>query len=340
MSAKMNVVQVGVGNFGEARRNFMRETGLFKLVACYDISAEMMARAEAEDGARPTGSYAELLDTPDIEAVIVSTGGKFHAEQVQQAADRGLHVFVEKPLCATAAEVDIILDAGRRNDVVIGCGHHDHSSEAVSKTIKGMLDDGAFGKVAAFEATTCHSGSWHIKPGDWRGDPAKNPGGMLFQCGVHKIHELLFYFGPIRSVFAGMRYDVNEGTGTADAALCQLFFESGLIGSLNAYHVSPYRHTLSIFGSKLNLYRDSRFFHEGERIVTQTSDWDNTYEPHEPLVIEGDNEANGNLRSFYAAVREGGTCYPSALDGARAVEVVFAAEESARTGCRVDVRQL
>jgi len=44
-----------------------------------------------------------------------------------------------------------------------------------------------------------------------------NPGGMLFQCGVHALHELMFYFGPIRRVMALMRYDIHT-TATADVA--------------------------------------------------------------------------------------------------------------------------
>jgi hypothetical protein len=48
------------------------------------------------------------------------------------------------------------------------------------------------------------------------------------------------------------------------------------------------------------------------------------------VVVTAKSDAGGGLRSFYQAVREGGVPYPSLIDGARAVAVVFAAEESAR----------
>ena len=337
---RLRIGQIGVGGFGGARRAFMRETGLFDLVASYDLNPEAMAAAQHDDGARPTASYAELLATPGLEAVVISTGAKFHAEQVVQAAARGLHVFVEKPLCSTSAEVDLILAAQRRHGVVIGCGHTDHAAEATARTIKKLLDSGALGTIAAVEATTCHTGGLVMPPDDWRGDPAKNPGGMLFQCGVHKLHELMFYFGPIARVFAAMRYEVHPATRTADTAQCVLFFKSGLTATLNAYHVCPYRHTLNLFGTKANLYRDSRYYHEGDILRTQTTQLDGKHEPQVPLVITEKDEPHGNLRNFYRAVRQGGQPYPSVLDGARAVEAVFAAEESARTGCVVKVRDL
>lgn len=331
MTNKLKVAQIGVANFGARRRQIMRESGLFELVACYDLNVEAMARCQAEDGAKPVDSYEALLATPGIEAVVISTGAKFHAEQIIAAAEKGLHVFVEKPLCSTAAEVRSLLAVQRKTGVVIGLGHNDHSHDAVSLCIKRMIDAGELGTVATFEKTTAHNGGLQIKPGDWRGDPAKNPGGMLFQCGVHAVHELMFYFGPITEVSALMRYDVHT-TQTADVALCHLKFASGLIGTLNAYHVTPYRHTLTILGTKANLYRDERFFDEGTTLLIQRTGVPGAKELKEPVAIDQSlTDECGGLRSFYTAVRERGACYPSLIDGARAVAVVFAAEESARS---------
>jgi predicted dehydrogenase len=336
----MKIAQIGVANFGARRRQIMRESGLFELVAAYDLNAEALKQCQAEDGARPVASYAELLTTPGIEAVVISTGAKFHAEQIIAAAEKGLHVFVEKPLCSTPAEVAALLAMQQRTGVVIGLGHADHRHQALSLRVKGLIDSGELGKVATFEKTTAHNGGLQIKPGDWRGDPAKNPGGMLFQCGVHGFHELMFYFGPITEVSALMRFDVHT-TQTADVALCHLKFASGLIGTLNAYHVTPYRHTLNILGTKANLYRDERFFDEGTTLLIQRTGVPGAKEHKEPVAIDNSlTDDCGGMRSFYYAVRKGGPCYPSLLDGARAVGVVFAAEESARSGHAVAVTAL
>ena len=336
LQKKMRVVQVGVGGFGGYRRRSLRETGLYELVAAYDHNAEALEQCRAEDGAVPAASYEALLETPDIEAVIISTGGKYHAEQAVAAAERGFHVYVEKPLCSTPEEVAALIGVQKRTGVVMGVGHNDHAHDALSLTIKKLIDDGELGTIAAIEKTTAHNGGLMIKPGDWRGDPEKNPGGMLFQCGVHALHELMFFFGPVKRISCMMRYDVHT-TGTADAAVCNLEFASGLIGSLNAYHVVPYRHTFNILGTKANLYRDDRFFTEGHKIMLQRTRLDNQYEPHEQVAVTGENDPYGNVRSFYHAVRDGEKLYPSLADGARAVAAVFAAEESARTGRTIDI---
>lgn len=227
----------------------------------------------------------------------------------------------------------------RKTGVVIGLGHNDHSHDAMSLGIKQMIDVGELGTVATFEQTTAHNGGLQIKPGDWRGNPARNPGGMLFQCGVHAVHELMFYFGPIVEVSAMMRDDVHT-TQTADVALCHLKFASGLIGTLNAYHVTPYRHTFSILGTKANLYRDERFFDEGTTLQIQRTGEPGAKEAKEPVAIDKAlTDVCSGMRSFYNAVRQGGACYPALIDGARAVAVVFAAEESARCGRPVAVTE-
>jgi len=338
VNKKLKVAQIGVGGFGARRRELMRQTGLFELVAAYDLNPAALVQCEKDDGAKPVANYEALLATPGIEAVVISTGATFHAEQAVQAAERGLHVFVEKPLCSTPDEVTALLDVRKKTGVVIGVGHNDHRHNPVALTIKKMIDEGALGKVATFEETTCHSGGLMIKPGNWRGDPQKNPGGMLFQCGCHALHELMFYFGPITEVSAMMRYDVHT-TLTADVALCHLKFASGPIGTLNAYHVSPYRYTLNIFGTRMSLYRNDRYFDEGTTLFMQEELLDGKKQPMKAVPVEGSMDYAGGLRSFYDGVRHGTPVYPDLLDGARAVAVIFAAEEAARTGRPVRVSQ-
>lgn len=336
---KLKVGLVGVRAYAAYRRSCMRATGLFDFVAACNRSPEPLVDLEAKEGIRGVPSYEALLETPGLEAVIICSGAKYHAEQTRLALLKGLHVFVEKPLCSTPAELRDLLALQKKTGLVVGVGHEDHLHSAESATIKALMDGGRMGKICAFENTTAHSGGFLIKPGDWRGDPDKNPGGMLFQCGVHGMHELMFYFGPIVEVFAMMRYDVHT-TPTADAAVCVLKFQSGLIGSLHAYHVTPYRHTLHIFGTKANLYRNHRYYDEGTSLILQETKVDGKKEPMVPLAIEGQTDPAENVRSFYRAIREGGQPYPSIFDGARAVAVVFAAEESAKTGRPVAVDPL
>jgi predicted dehydrogenase len=96
--------------------------------------------------------------------------------------------------------------------------------------------------------------------------------------------------------------------------------------------------TFNIFGTKANIYRDDRCFDEGTSLQMQMTGG-GAKEPKVPLAVEGDSDPCGNLRRFYSAVRNGGEPYPSLLDGAKAVALVFAAERSAKTRSVVRVVQ-
>lgn len=341
---KIKVGQIGVGNFGAYRRGRMRETGLFDLVAAFDLNRQALVAAHEEDGAAICSSYEELLETPGLEGVVIATGAKYHAAQMLQAMDQGLPVFVEKPLCSTPEDMRILLSARRRSRVPVAVGHTDHANESYSRHVRALIEGGEVGDLVSIEATTCHSGGMVIKEGDWRGDPEKNPGGMLFQCGVHKLHEMMFYCGPVARVSAMMRYDANPRTKTADVAVCNLQFESGVLGSLNAYHITPYRHYTNIYGTKANLYLETHHQAGPQLLMQQVAPgWNGAMEPVIPVEVAGGGDSCGNLRSWYEAIRSMGTPQateptPSLLDGARAVAVVFAAEEAAKSGCTIDCR--
>jgi len=332
----MQVGMIGVANYGGHRRHLMRQSGLFRIAAVCDRNAEWLANAAREENAQPYTDFAAMLRHPGLEGVFVSTGADSHTALSVAAMQAGLHVFVEKPLCATAAEIDALRAAQQTSGVVVGVGHNDCTHDPYLQQMKSMVEAGELGTPVTFEKTTAHSGGLEIKPGDWRGDPAKNPGGMLFQCGVHAIHDLLYLFGPIATVSCLMRYDAHS-TQTADTAHCLLSCVSGVSGTLNAYHVTPYRHTFGIFGTKGALHKRDDFFDEGTTLTFQPRRR-NAKEEETPVDIDpSSDDGTGSLRSFYQAVRTGSPCYPSLLDGARAVAVVFAAEEAAEAGHSVDI---
>jgi predicted dehydrogenase len=335
---KIKAAIIGAGGFGAHRRGTMRDSGMYDLLGSYDLNPEAMAAAEREDGAKPCGSYEELLELPGLEAVVVSTGGKFHAEQAVAAMRAGKHVFVEKPLCSTQAEVEELYRVKRDTGLHFGVGHNDHSRDPMCKFIREYLENGKIGKLAAIESNSSHSGGLAGSPDNWRFDPDKNPGGMLFQCGVHALHKMMYLFGPVTEVAAFLSYDVHV-TRTADVAQTLLRFESGLAGNLNCYHVTAYYHQLRLFGTHGNLYihtQEGRAWYQERKSGAREI-------PEEVEVPKGDKEAQkehrcGNVISFAQAIRgEIEQPWPGLDEGARSVTVVFASEQSYKEGRTVKV---
>lgn len=332
---KLNVGMIGVGGYGWQRRHSMRQTNLFNIKYAFDISQQALTQCNEEDNSEAVNSVEELVNKPDIDAVVISSGAKFHFEHIMAALDAGKHVFCEKPLVSSKEEVLAIIEKQKQTNKVVHTGHNNHETDPMSIKLKQMIDTGEIGKAVAFEKTTCHNGGLLIQPGDWRGDKDKNPGGMLFQCGVHSIYNMIFLFGLIKKISCFMRYDVHT-TQTADAAICIMEFENGVVGTLNAYHVCSYRHTFNIFGTEKNIYINERYYDEGTSILYQNSNLENKPEPMLPVEINVEQPKYPThlaaLYNFYNAVKSNDTSNKNLLAAANAVMAVFAAEESAKTG--------
>ncbi|MCG3148223.1 MAG: Inositol 2-dehydrogenase/D-chiro-inositol 3-dehydrogenase [Verrucomicrobiae bacterium] len=323
----MNVGMVGVMNFGRVRRSRLRETGLFRVAVVCDRNPAWLATAAGEENAQPYSDFDALLKHPGLEGIVISTGADSHAALSVAALRAGLPVFVEKPLCTSVAEIAELRRVQRETGLAVGVGHNHCPSDNLLQLARDYITTGKLGVVAAYEENSSHSGGLEIKPGDWRGLADRNPGGMLFQCGVHALHRLNWLFGPVTAVQAMLRYDANPVTQTADVANVLLRHESGLVGTLNCYHVTAYCHELRIFGTAGNLYLDTHtgtaWFQERRRGAT---------EERVPVSIQTHTPHAGDLSltEWHRAIRSGQPNYPGLADGAYAVLPVFAAVLAAK----------
>src|SRR5579884_1539896 len=99
---------LGVGWIGRSRLEAIERAGCGIVAAVADPAVE---------GA--LASFDELL-AHALDGVVIATPSALHAEQAIAALERGLPVFVQKPVGRTAAEVRAVVDAARRADVPLG----------------------------------------------------------------------------------------------------------------------------------------------------------------------------------------------------------------------------
>ena len=116
----------------------------------------------------------------------------------------------------------------------------------------------------------------------------------------------------------------------SDVANVLLRHHSGLVGTLNCYHVTAYCHELRLFGTKGNLYIDTQnslaWFQARKRNELE----ERVLMPF-PAVDESEHRC-ANLVSWYNAIRHGTEPDPTLEDGIAAVLPVFAAESSDAQG--------
>ena len=107
-------------------------------------------------------NYLDLVNSPDVDAVIIATPDHWHGPMTIAAARAGKHVYCEKPLTWTVEETYEVRKAIRENNVVFQLGHQGRQNESYLKA-KEVINQGILGKINLIEVTTNRNdpnGAW------------------------------------------------------------------------------------------------------------------------------------------------------------------------------------
>ncbi|MFD7630862.1 Gfo/Idh/MocA family protein [Streptomyces sp. NPDC059851] len=151
------------------------------------------AAAVALPGARIHAGHREVLDDPDIDAVLVLTPDHTHADLGCQALLGGKPAFVEKPLDITVERCDHVLRTARRTGTRLYVGHNMRHMPVV-RLMRGLVAQGVVGEVKTVWVRhfVGHGGDWYFK--DWHAE-RRCTNGLLLQKAAHDIDVLHWLAG-------------------------------------------------------------------------------------------------------------------------------------------------
>jgi predicted dehydrogenase/threonine dehydrogenase-like Zn-dependent dehydrogenase len=174
-----------------------------------------------------TSDTAGLIADPEINAVVIATRHDSHAALAARALEAGKHVFVEKPLCLTLAELDMIERAHAAAGRQLMVGFNRRFAPLV-QTMKRLLDP-----VREPKALVMVMNAGDIPPGHWTQDPAVG-GGRIVGEACHLIDLMRHLAGtPIVSVAAKRMGDNDAMAITDDKASITLGFADGSFGTIH-----------------------------------------------------------------------------------------------------------
>ena len=317
---------VGVGGFGSQRRNQLRKCGAYEIVGGVDIREDAFTKAEAEEG-RPLKRFPSveaLVADSAIEAVFIATPAKLHVQQAMLAARAGKAVFVEKPLGPSLTECQELVEYCEQNRIPHGHGFGARYNP-LWQEVQRIVTAGTLGRIVSVSAATMHTGGLAFRPDNWRFKASENPGGPLFQCGIHKIDILRFLFGEGRWTAGMVNRTITESP--TDDAYVLLGEFGGIPTTFHSHYVASYRHAMEIYGTKGDLF----ITEFPSKLELKKTDLTSGFEPVHDLtgtIPETDAEED-SLREFAAAVRECRQPAMSGREGLKSLELVFQASQIA-----------
>jgi predicted dehydrogenase len=337
----LHVAIIGAGNISDTHARAAVQVPGVEIAAVQGLHLERAARLARAYGATAYADLQACLDHRPLDAVIIGSPSGVHGEQGAAAAERGLHVLVEKPIEVTVARADALVEEAARAGVRLGVMFQDRTQPSLMR-LRNLLAGGGLGRPLMASARV----TWYRPPeyyagSRWRGTWSLDGGGALMNQGIHTIDLLLWLFGPVRRVVA-QTATVLHAIEVEDTAQALLEFESGVRASFEATTAaSPgYPRRLDIT-TTLGTVRV-----EHDRVVGA-----DLREPVDGLLAEDPRDANASgsspvvsdargherlIADFSAAIAQGREPLCSGAEGRRSVVVAQAIYESARTGRPVE----
>jgi predicted dehydrogenase len=330
--APLSIGVVGLGYWGpNLARNFMALPST-QLRWCCDERAEIRDRFALQfPDARFTADLADLLDDPELDAVVLATPVPSHAELAVRVLEAGKHCFVEKPLAQTVADAERAVDAQRRSGKVLMVGHLLQYHPGVNK-LKEIAGAGDLGDIRYIYGN-------RLNLGKLRADE-----NALWSLGAHDVSVLL-HLADEEPYELSARGESYMRPGVEDVVFGFLRFRSGLAAHLHLSWLDPHKERrFTIVGSKRMATFDDM---DPERKITvYDKGFDESAEPYEDFVARSGDiwsppvPATEPLRleceHFVACVREGRTPISDGRNGLAVVRVLeglqTSLDESRREG--------
>ena len=238
------VAVVGTGMWAPRLAEAAGRAGL-DVATCFSRNEDRRREFAERFGCEPAASLEDAIEYPGVEGVLLVTPNDVHEEQALACAERGRHVFVEKPIADSVEAGERMRQACDAAGVTLMVGHAFRRLGA-ARRVKELLDDEALGDVVLAEANMSLPG--FFKPEAWRATRDRNPGGPIMQLGIHHVDTLSYWLGPVRRA-AGRFAHVHTPADIDDVGVVTLEFESGALGSLTGSYVSPKTLSLRLLGT-------------------------------------------------------------------------------------------
>ncbi|MGC9520296.1 MAG: Gfo/Idh/MocA family protein [Anaerolineae bacterium] len=353
MTRKLRFGLIGLGEIAyTSTGELFQRTSKATMVAGMDPVTEMATTFEARFGIPCSTSLEDVLEHPEVDAVIISTPHNLHAPLGIRAAEAGKHVIVEKPMATTLVDADALIEACQRAGVLCSSKEGSVRYQPATAKAKALVEQGVIGEVMAtqvFGAANKPESYWsggytgRVKT-EWRKSKDESGGGILIMNYIYDIYRLRHITGlEVTRVFA--EYDTyRTPVEVEDFIAVTLRYENGALGTFMAGSCAPGAAKSGIRGTRA---AGNRIFGTQGQIVFADNDLlvysevgGDGLDAGEWVQLEFPQEANQlayatYLDRFAEAVLEGREPDVPAEEGRKDLEVFVAAYESGRTAMPV-----
>ncbi len=233
---------IGLGKMGISHCSILGAHPDVDLCAVCDTSRFNLAAFEKYSPFQCFDDYREMIQTCGPDCVLIATPTRFHAQPALFAIERGIHLFVEKPLCVDYGDALELTTRAEARGVVNQVGFHNRFIGSF-RAAKRLLELGALGEVYHFVGEAFGPVVLRARAKTWRSSKTEG-GGCLYDYASHVIDLLCSFFGEPSGV-TGTTFKKIFSTGVEDAIYSTLLYDCGLSGQLSVNWSEPTHRKMS-----------------------------------------------------------------------------------------------
>lgn len=247
---KLKVIQIGIGHDHASLviENIRKQSGIFDVCGYVIPDCEKQNYADRMylfDGLKEY-SIEDALSIEGLDAVIVETEEKNLLKYAIMAAEKGLHIHMDKPGSLNKDEFETLISIAKRNKTVFHLGYMYRYNPAI-RALMEKIHSGELGEIYSVEA---HMSCNHIKQKrEWL---SQFKGGMMFFLGCHLIDLILQIQGNPEKIIPFNKETGIEDVKAEDFSMVVLEYKNGVsfaktcASEIGGYH----RRQLVVCGSK------------------------------------------------------------------------------------------
>jgi predicted dehydrogenase len=227
---------VGAGAVAEFHVAILVEQPGVAITAVCDLDEGRTRHVADWTGAQVFGDWRDLLAADLVDALFVCTPPLHHAAPAIAALERGIPVYLEKPLARTLADGEAIVAAWQRTGTVCAVGYQWRSLDLLAE-LRSQLRGAQPGMLVSRSYGATEGARHDLDENSWFTDPRAS-GGILFELASHDIDLQIALAGPVEWVHASAQSGLLAlsdlpGSELDDAVSVLLGFAGGGLGAVN-----------------------------------------------------------------------------------------------------------
>jgi len=191
--------------------------------------------------------FEDAIDDPSVEGVVLCTPHTLHTDQIVRAANAGKHVFCEKPLSLSRADVLRAVDAINRKNLTLAVGHEKRFEPPIQEALR-LVKSGELGTPLQIEASFVQDKFLSLPADNWRLSAKEAPAGPMTATGIHLLDLSVGVFGAAERVFAAVK-TLGSHLVNGDTLAILVDFGKGH-ALLNACLATPFDGRFAVYCSK------------------------------------------------------------------------------------------